>query len=64
MTPLQKALAEKAVLERALEMAVKNHNTGCNGCELFGKCPISTTIAECHDKLYAHFKAKASEEVK
>lgn len=52
------------VLRRALEMAVKNHNTGCNGCELYGECPRSTTIAECYGKLQAHFIRRATAEIK
>jgi len=65
MTPLQKALKEKAVLERALEMACKELRIKTN-CA-YEKCKAMPKNGEqfpcekdgCIKILQAHFKVKA-----
>lgn len=61
MTPLQKALKEKAVLEGALEMAVKEVQSQYD-CFL-NKVPTCSMThcghKKCIEILTAHFKAKA-----
>lgn len=69
MTPLQKALKEKAVLERALEMAAEHiilTTTLVGTCNII--CPLQETKTKpwcsdmgriCNQAIFAHFKAKA-----
>ena len=60
MTPLQKALKEKAVLERMVQMAVELLVKKAGFCSL---CSIRTTDCDfrqktCEKQALAHFKAK------